>query len=178
MNDIKSVDAATCIYTLDICQLHCAPCRHGNCVPYRPQEDVNVCDQFYTAGVDFVYVPYKRTSGDFFKLYRAIADISSVILNTIEGCDGLEFLCCYLFPPCGNVSALSPPTVICEDVCHYMVGLCREQFEEAFQLVGVGGSIVRDLGLTLLNCSNPAEYVEPLPHCCSHFGIKLCTLQL
>ena len=126
--------------------MHCASCRHGNCVPYRPQEEVHVCDQFYTAGVDFVYVPYNTTSGDFFMLYEAIADVSSVILNTVEGCDGraLEIVCRYLFPPCGNISALSPPAVICEEVCHYMMGLCREQYEEAFQLAELGRNILRD----------------------------------
>ena len=132
------------------------------------------------AGVDFVYVPYNTTSGDFFKLYKAISDVSSVILNTIEGCDGraLEIVCRYLFPPCGNISALSPPAVICEEVCHYMMGLCREQYEEAFQLAELGRNILRDRGLTLLNCSNTAEHVEPLPHCCSGFGIELRMLEL
>ena len=82
------------------------------------------------------------------------------------------------FPPCGNLSVVSPPTVICEDVCRYMMGLCGAQWEAAVQLVKIGTSVLTNLGLTFINCSHTAEYVEPLSHCCSDSGIELCTLHL
>ena len=68
--------------------------------------------------------------------------------------------------------------MICEDVCRYMMGLCRAQWEEAVQLVEISTSVLTNLGLTFINCSHTAEYVELLSHCCSDGGIELRTLQL
>ena len=151
-------------------------CRYGNCVPYRLQAPI-FCDQFYTPGVDFVYVPHIRRNGDYYKLHQVLVEGSKVIQNTIEGCDThlLKFICNYLFPSCGNVTTVSPPTLICENVCEYMMKKCADQWNEAVNFLTLIGSHVSEVGGILVNCSYTAEYVEPLSHCCSDIGIQIRT---
>ena len=40
----------------------------------------------------------KEPEGNFLKLYKAISDSTDLIETTIEGCDGLEFVCRFIFP--------------------------------------------------------------------------------
>ena len=149
--------------------------RHGNCLPYRPQDRESMCDRFYTPEVDFVYVPHDR-NGDFYLLLRSLNQAFDLIQSNLEDCNGLllvEVLCHFLFPPCGNVSVLEPPTSVCEEVCLYAVGLCSEQIQPVLELLEQNSIILGVAGLTSINCSNTGEYLEPLPHCCSYFGAEI-----
>ena len=143
-------------------------------MPYRPQQIKNVCDKFYMPGVDFVYVPYDRLDGNLYNLVNSLNQVLIVIQDIVEDCGpALEIICHFLFPPCGNVSILEPPTSVCEEVCHYMVGLCPEKWQRAMELFEVSRSITNATGLSLINCSNTGEYLEPLPHCCSYTGVEI-----
>ena len=180
----KAVSITLCMY-IHLSQLYNffnSIGRHGNCVPYRPQERESLCDRFYTPGVDFVYVPYDRI-GDFYLILDSLIESMVLTQSIFEDCNGpiMEVFCHFLFPPCGNVSVFEPPTSVCEDVCHYMDGVCSEQLQQLLETleqmrgVIIGNTIVppEEAGLTPINCSNTGEYLEPLPHCCSNAGVEI-----
>ena len=121
-----------------------------------------------------MYVPHDR-KGNFYLLLRSLNRALDLTQHTLVDCNGpfIEVLCHFLFPPCGNVSVLEPPTSVCEEVCRYAVGLCSEQIQLLLELLEQNGVILEGAGLTSINCSNTGEFLEPLPHCCSYVGAEI-----
>ena len=68
------------------------------------------------------------------------------------------------------------PTSLCEDICDYFSRICHEEFGD---LAEYYMNIVdfSKYGVTMINCSNTGEYLDPLGHCCSDLKIEIrkCT---
>lgn len=124
--------------------------------------------------VDYVFISDYRAYGDLeYYLYHFYdAQLAADVFP--EDCRyELELIFChYFFPFCGNSTVFEPPTSVCEDVCSYTRSLCPDVFE------ALGRYFVEQnftsYGITLMNCSNPGEYLDPVPHCCLDLGIEIC----
>ena len=148
---------------------------YGNCVPY----DTNTipsgtpCNDLFQQRVDYVYIPYTRTGGDLRSYLGFLRDVNFVF-QLAPQCkrEAQLILCHYFLPPCGNSTVLKPPTSVCKDVCNYLRSLCPVEYEFVLDYFQQRPGLLL-AGLTLINCSNTGEYIEPLPHCCSDVGIDI-----
>ncbi len=143
-----------------------AICRYGNCVPYKEATLVGVCDEFFQIGIDYVYVPNKRTNGSLETLNHFIEQVANIKGLLTEPCKtpGLESICLHYYPHCGNMTHFVPPVSICGDTCSTVIaGICKTEFKLINSYIG---DEEVQLGLALPNCTNPGEFIDPLPHCC------------
>ena len=163
---------------MSLCSIFFYSCfRYGNCVLYRHPETENFCDKLFMRGVDHVYIPRKRNSGRFSALIAFISGITPLIHNPATNAKCLDMidrlLCHYYVPPCGNSTVFEPPTPVCPHVCNYITEICEDAWEEIFKMAQNVDEYLAPKGLTLINCSNPSEYLPPVPHCCSNLGIDI-----
>jgi len=138
-------------------------------LPYRNGSRPTPCDVLFTSGVDLVYLPNGRAGGSLDTLNSFAAD-TNVFINLIsEPCREVarKAVCYFYYPPCGNVTTFEPPKSLCRDECAYVVNtVCPFEWHLASQhFAGIQGLLNR-FDLHFINCSNPATYIEPLPHCC------------
>jgi len=113
-----------------------------------------------------VYIPYRRALGSIETLNSFIADTNIVVDLIGEHCReaARKAVCYFYYPPCGNSTTFQPPKSICQDECFYVKDtLCPAEWalaQDYFQ------NNPTRYNLHFINCSNPATYIEPLPHCC------------
>ena len=153
--------------------------RFGNCVPFTLGERENICDGFYTPGVDYVYIPYRRQNGIYSELI-AVAENAAIIRGGIpDRCldPAIRVFCHYYLPPCGNTTLFEPPTSVCMEVCNYLRDLCPLEWERVVAFFEESDATFRPEGLTFINCSNTGEYLDPLPYCCSDTGVDIHSAQ-
>ena len=95
--------------------------------------------------------------------------ISSVFDTTSSRCQDLirRVLCLYYYPPCGFNGTLTAPVSICPEECFYVQHECTDAWTELESLVSIT--------LDFINCSSPAQILDPLPHCCADAGITMDT---
>jgi len=138
-------------------------------VPYQRGALPTPCDNLFTPGVDYVYIPYRQALGSIETLNEIIAD-ANIVVNLIgEPCKEAvrKAVCYFYYPPCGNSTTVQPPKSICQDECFYVKdtlcpvewALAQDHFESIL-------STLNSYNLHFINCGNPATYIEPLPHCC------------
>ena len=124
------------------------------------------CEKYYTPGVDLVYVPNKWAEGNYALFYDLIK-LTGFYFEEFQNCmeQALEVVCHYLLPPCGTLNAISLPTSLCKGSCNMLAELCPD----AWKLLSAQANdhfTFTSIGVSFLNCSNPGEHLEPLPHCC------------
>ena len=123
-----------------------------------------------------MYIPLTRgkARGDLESYLRFFMDTDLAFNLAPERCikEARLILCHFALPPCGNVTVFEPPTSVCEDVCNYLRSLCPEEFLQVSEYFRIRTDLAR-YGLTMINCSNTGEYLEPLEHCCSDLTIKI-----
>ena len=132
------------------------------------------CDDLFQQGVDYVYIPNTRTGGDLRSYLRFFRDTDLAFQLAPDKCkrEAQLVLCHHFLPPCGNSTVFEPPTSVCKDVCNYLRSLCLVEYEFVLDYFQQRPGLLL-AGLTLINCSNTGEYIEPLPHCCSDVGIDI-----
>ena len=146
-------------------------------MPYKIRERGNPCDLLYTAKVDHVYIPNRRTGGDI-DSYLDLVEDAGLIINVVpDKCHdpALLVLCHFYFPPCGNATFFEPPTSVCIDACKFLQELCPFEYEQVLGYFGENDLWLRPKGLTFINCSNTGEYLDPLSYCCSDVGVEIRT---
>jgi len=138
-------------------------------VPYQRGARPTPCDNLFTPGVDYVYIPYRRAFGRIETLNRIIADTNIVVDLIGERCReaARKAVRYFYYPPCGNSTTFEPPISVCQDECAYIRDeLCSIEWQLALQHLAGIPDILNTYNIHFLNCSDPAAYIEPLPHCC------------
>ena len=149
--------------------------RFGNCLPYKIRERGNPCDLVYTEGIDYIYLPDRRTGGDIDRYLNLVEDASLILSLVPDKCldPALRVLCHFYFPPCGNSTHFQSPTSVCIEFCNYLQELCPFEWGQAIAFFEENDSRLRPQGLTFINCSNTGEYLDPLSYCCSDVGLQI-----
>ena len=150
--------------------------RLGNCVPYKVHEQSIPCDAFYTPGVDHVYVSHQRLGGDLDRYITVTEQNAGLLLAIFQNeCrdPAIRVLCHFFLPPCGNSTVFEPPTSVCKEACNYLRDICPSEWEQVVAYFEESDDRLRPDGLTLINCNNTGEYLNPLPHCCSDVGVDI-----
>jgi len=116
-----------------------------------------------------VYLPNGRGGGSLDSLTNFVADTTVVFGLISEPCREVarKALCSFYYPPCGNSTTFEPPISVCQDECAYIRDeLCSIEWQLALQHLAGIPDILNTYNIHFLNCSDPAAYIEPLPHCC------------
>ncbi len=77
------------------------------------------CDNYFTVGQDYVYIPHSRLNGSQRELRDIVEDIGSAIALLPAKCKDIadRVVCYHLYLPCGNSSIYHLPRFVCPDVC-------------------------------------------------------------
>ena len=135
-----------------------------------------LCNSIFREGVDYIYIPNTRTSGNQRLLSRLFSDTTIVFdLLPMQCRDvAIKVLCTFYFIPCGTSTAFEPPVSVCSEECfHLRNNLCPTQWEQALSYFAVRPNLV-EVGLNLIDCNSSGEILTPLSHCCVDAGVTLC----
>ena len=107
-----------------------------------------------------------------YQLERALDAVSVVLVTTPNRCKDLirNVLCLYYYPPCGFNETFTPLVSICPEECFHIQHECADVWKQVESLLNVFES-----DLEVINCSNPGQILDPLPHCCVDAGITMDT---
>lgn len=143
-------------------------------MPYVKTSRDNPCDTLFREGVDHVFVPFRRASGDVVRLSDLVADASLVVNYVPDPCkeSARRLLCYFYYPPCGNSTIFEPPNTICSDTClRVQNNHCASQWDLAVAWFSGNANFITERGLNFIDCNDPGAFIYPLPHCCSDAGI-------
>ena len=156
---------------------------NGSCELYigTNDDEVSPCDDYFTVGVDYVYIPHSRLNGDQVELRGAIEEVDAALRFLPPMCKEpfSRALCYHLYLPCGTNSTYHVPRFGCPDVCRYISEtLCPAEWRQAqFVLANqVLPEYRNDPGLQVPNCSNTDSLIHFLnlnEDCCTNAGIFL-----
>ena len=122
-----------------------------------------------------MYLSKRRADGEFLA-YVDLFDETQLFFSSRVPSRCLEearkILCHYYLPTCGNETVFEPPTSVCEETCEYLRYLCPMEFEGLAEYFRIRDADLRPLGVTMINCSNTGDYLDPLDHCCSTLDIE------
>ena len=144
-------------------------------MPYEQGEDETPCDRLLRPGIDYIYVPFRRAFGDLQLVNDLLLDATVLTGLLPDHCREVarNIICAYYYPTCGKNTTFEPPKAVCQNVCVYLRDtLCPEEWELALNYLSTQAGI-EALGLNFLNCSNPGEFISPLPHCCTDAGVNI-----
>ncbi len=142
-------------------------------MPYVRPSDGGPCDSLFEEGVDYVFVPTQRASGSLEMINDRLEEFTIALDLLQEPCltPALDAICNYYYPPCGTSAQFSPPPAMCTDDCLTVTeDICRNEFDAFVKLVEAVPADADALGLNAINCSNPGQFINPLPHCCYGAG--------
>lgn len=136
----------------------CLKHRFGVCEPYSG--DVGICNEMFTVGTDYVFIPRAYGSQkNVSRLYNQ--DILTTLLSySSQGSSNchdqiLEVICNYFLSPCGTESSQLPPHSICPEDCSAVQIECSSEWEAV------------QLGLNqLISCNDTSAFLFPMISCC------------
>ena len=137
--------------------------RFGKCEPYS--ESMKVCDDIFTAGVDYVFVPRihgtQSTQDDISK----ILSLTALQLQNSNCRDRiLQIICNYYLNPCGTNSSQVPPYSICPEDCSAVENECPVEWT----------SVQHELKeYQFIDCTYTSTLLFPLKSCCKSVDIQL-----
>ena len=123
-----------------------------------------------------MYLSSQRARGDF-ETYLDYFGDTQLFFNLIpDECIDVarKVLCHYFLPTCGNSTVFEPPASVCQDVCEHLRNLCPVLFEQLRLHFLRNAPLLAPNGLTMINCSNTGDFIEPLNHCCTDLDIDTC----
>ena len=96
----------------------------------------------------------------------------SALHTTSSRCQDLirNVLCLYFYSPCGFNGTFTAPVSICSEECFYVQHQCESTWKQLVDILKISKP---DDGF--INCSNPGQRLNPLPHCCVDAGITTDT---
>ena len=159
---------------------------NGNCEPYLDSSSnrVSPCDQFFTPGVDYVYILNARVGGNQHRLRLLVEDAKGGIDFISEHCRDVlvRFLCYNYYLPCGYNGTYHVPQFVCSEFCKYVSQtLCQDLWKKAADLLitQIAPSLRNDKTLRLPNCNYTDEHISYLNlsnDCCYNGNIETSTL--
>ena len=147
-----------------MCVVSSSLCRFGFCERYEGRFEL--CNDFFDAADDFVYVTQERMSQ--MEIANELSMIESALSLASASCQELvlRVVCHYYFIPCGRNGTQFPPTSICSEECSFVQSNCLSVFN-AIEV------ILDDTGMDFIDCTNPASVLNPLPSCCTGVGVVI-----
>ena len=142
--------------------------RYGHCIPFRKQEQESLCDNFYTSGVDYIYVPNTRNNGRYSRLMKDIINFAPILLARLDKCyePALRIICHFYLPPCGNSTSFELPTSVCEETCMRVQESCGQEWESVLEMFRQNRIALEIEGTAFIDCENTGKHLSPLPHNC------------
>ena len=174
------------IVSLDICSVYrflfkFVYSENGSCELYIGSSDdrVSPCDDYFTVGVDYVYIPYSRLNGEQDSLREAVEEFLAALSLLPPMClePFSKALCFHFYLPCGINGTYHVPRYLCPDVCKYISEtLCPAEWEQAQSEITrqIQDNFKDDLGLLVPNCSDTDNLINFLnlnEDCCTNAGI-------
>ena len=136
--------------------------RFGKCEPYS--ESMKVCDDIFTVGVDYVFVP--RIHG-IHSTQEAISKFLSLTALQLQSSNCrnhvLQIICNYYLSPCGTKSFQVSPYSICPKDCNAVQKNCSVEWNVAQQ------------GLKeyqFIDCTYTSTLLSPLKSCCKRVDLQ------
>ena len=144
-------------------------------MPFRKQEKESLCDEFYTTGIDYIYVPNTRIKGQYSKLMKYIVGFGPLVFGHLQKCSDVarQVFCHYYLPPCGNSSVFELPTSICRETCQILQETCGEDWDIAITAFQQNPFVIRE-EIDFIVCEDPGKPLSPLPYSCTPFEIIIC----
>ena len=138
--------------------------RFGVCEPYSG--DIKLCNNIFTAGVDYVFIAAIWDSQDMLStILEHHIPTNFDVLSRIDGdfCYDqlLKLICNYYLSPCGTESYQTSPRSVCPDDCSAVQRDCPTAWRAAQQ------GLYR---YQFIDCSNITAFLFPLPRCCTGVG--------
>lgn len=141
-------------------------------MPFESDGLKTVCDDIYTPGVNYIYIPFTKAQNIHPQSIRNFQYLSRMLFRYLSTCREpiLRLLCHYYYPPCGKRKDFHPPSSVCPEQCKAVTELCPEEWAE---VVKQFQELASPEGLHLLDCNNTGKHLAPLPHCCSDLPLNL-----
>ena len=138
-------------------------------MPFRKHKRDSVCDEFYTSGVDYIYIPKTRTHGRYSRLMRDIIDFGPLLLSSLDRCYNAarRVICHFYLPPCGNSTTFELPTSVCRETCLTVQELCGEEWESVINMFQQNRLALEIEGTTFIDCEDTGKHLNPLPYSCA-----------
>ena len=151
--------------------------RYGHCIPFRKQEKESLCDDFYTSGVDYIYIPRTRNHGRYSRLMKDIIMFAPILLGSLDKCYEVarSIICHFYLPPCGNSTVFELPKSVCEDTCLQVQEACGEEWQRVLDMFQQNRIALEREGTSFIDCADPGKQLRPLPYNCTsmeHLGEK------
>ena len=119
-------------------------------------------------------MPYNIQQGNYDWLMESIIRASGIALDTFQSCPNFDItlnaFCHYLLPQCGTATVPELPAAVCSDACRYMKDTCPDEWADLSTFYD-GEATSGDI--PLIDCSDTGARLDPLPYCCSNFGIDI-----
>uniref|UniRef100_A0A1X7SSR2 FZ domain-containing protein n=1 Tax=Amphimedon queenslandica TaxID=400682 RepID=A0A1X7SSR2_AMPQE len=115
---------------------------NGNCEPYETGIK-GYCDDFYDAGVTYVYIPKRRLGGSQTLLRQFLEEANAFLNQTSSHCSEIakNVLCTHYYLPCGFNGTRHVPLPLCPVVCQYMSETLCPDFWSFFSTYLISNSL-------------------------------------
>ena len=163
------------IFCVDVESKSLLSCRYGGCFPYNSSGVEGIpCDDLYQQNVTYIYLSSDRAHGNFENYLRHFHN-TDLVFNIIPmQCidKAKKILCHYYLPTCGNTTVFNSPTSVCRGACEHLRSLCPKEFELLTQYFQ-NSQFLAEVNITMINCSNTGDFIDPLQHCCTDLDIEI-----
>ena len=156
---------------------------NGSCEPYLGSS-LNIrspCDQFFTPGVDYVYMLNNRLRGSQRTLRGFADDFDAALIFFSLECrsEAIKFLCYNYYLPCGYNGTYHVPQFVCSDFCKYISqqSLCLAEWQRGASFLASRLDILypNEETLNLPDCNHTDEHISYLNlsnDCCYNGNIE------
>ena len=155
---------------------------NGNCELYLDSSSniTSPCDQIFTPGVDYVYIPNNRLYGSQKRLRGFADDMESALLHLPLKCRdvAIRLLCYNYYLPCGYNGTYYVPQFVCSEFCIYVSqSLCSAEWRNGAIFLESRLNIIypNEKTLKLPDCNHTDEHISYLNlsnDCCYNGNIE------
>ena len=155
---------------------------NGNCEPYLDSSSnrASPCDQIFTPGVDYVYIPNNRHNGSQKRLRQYADRVESTLIYLSSKCHAaaIKFICYNYYLPCGYNGTYHVPQFVCSAFCKYVSqSLCLGEWQLLARYLTIHFDMLdqNDKTLRLPDCNYTDEHISYLNlsnDCCYNGNIE------